>query len=118
MLVTNKFLNIQDAAKVFAAGQIRPEAVASNATTLSPTNIAFMFFKVSESDPGTAVFGLTKNVTAYAASGATIDSNAIPFKADGFVVLRKGGDGNVFKESQKSEINAIGSLPANTTPIK
>lgn len=117
MLVTNKFLNIQDAAKVFAAGQIRPESVASNATTLSSSNIAFMFFPVSESDPGTAVFGFTKNVTAYTASGATIDSNAIPFKDDGFVVIRKGGDGNVFKESQKNEPNAIGSVPAKTTPL-
>jgi prepilin-type N-terminal cleavage/methylation domain-containing protein len=118
MLITNKFLTVQDAAKIFAAGQIRPQSVSADATTLASDNIAFMFYPVSESDPGTAVFGFTKNVTGYSGSGATIDSNAIPFKADGFVVLRKGGDGNVFKESQKNETNAIGSLPAKTTPLK
>ena len=118
MLITNKYLQPQDAAKVFAAGQVRPESIGADATTLNTANIGFIFFPVQESDPGTSVFGFTKNISAYAASGATISSNQIPFKGDGFVVIRKGGDGNVFKAQQVAETNAIGTIPAKTTILR
>jgi prepilin-type N-terminal cleavage/methylation domain-containing protein len=115
MLISNKFLQAQDAAKVFSAGQIRPSAVATNATAVPANGIAFRFTKVSESDAGNTVFGFTKNYTYGTALG---DGNTnIPFKSEGFVVIRKGGDGQVFKGPQGSETNLIGSLPTASSTI-
>jgi prepilin-type N-terminal cleavage/methylation domain-containing protein len=115
MLISNKFLQPQDAAKVFAAGQIRPSAVATNATAVPAAGIAFRFTKVSESDAGNTVFGFTKNYTYGTALG---DGNTnTPFKSEGFVVIRKGGDGQVFKGPQGSETNLIGSLPSSSSTI-
>ncbi|MBE2181349.1 MAG: type II secretion system protein [Chthoniobacterales bacterium] len=111
MLISNKFLQPGDAAKVFAAGQIRPAPVATNTTSVPSTGIAFNFTSVTESDPGTSVFGFTKNYTYGSALG---DGNTnIPFKAEGFVVMRKGGDGQVFKGPQGAETNLVGPLPSN-----
>lgn len=117
MLISNKFLQAQDAAKIFAAGQIRPSPVATNATSVPAEGIAFRFTEVTESDPGTTVFGFTKNYTYGSALG---DNNTnIPFKSEGFVVIRKGGDGQVFKGPQGSETNLVGSLPpANSTILE
>jgi prepilin-type N-terminal cleavage/methylation domain-containing protein len=112
MLITNKFLQPGDAAKVFAAGQIRPSPVATNATAVPSDGIAFNFTKVTESDPGTAIFGFTKNYSYGAPLGD--DNDIIPFKSEGFVVIRKGGDGQVFKGSQGNETNLVGPLPANS----
>jgi len=115
MLISNKFLQAQDAAKVFAAGQIRPSPVATNATSVPAEGIAFRFTEVTESDPGTTVFGFTKNYTFGQALG---DGNTnIPFKSEGFVVIRKGGDGQVFKGPQGSETNLVGALPAANSTI-
>lgn len=115
MLITNKFLSPQDAAKVFAAGQIRPSAVATNATAVPAEGIAFNFTEVTESDPGTTLFGFTKNYTYGSPLGD--DNTNTPFKSDGFVVIRKGGDGQVFKGPQGSETNLVGSLPGVSSTI-
>lgn len=117
MLITNKLLQAQDAAKVFAAGQIRPSPVATNATAIPAEGIAFRFTKVSESDPGSTLFAFTRNYTYGQPLG---DGNTnIPFKSEGFVVIRKGGDGQVFKGPQGSETNLVGSLPgANSTILE
>jgi prepilin-type N-terminal cleavage/methylation domain-containing protein len=111
MLISNKFLQPGDAAKVFAAGQIRPSPVATNATEVPAAGIAFNFTSVTESDPSVALFGFTRNYTYGQELG---DGNTnIPFKSDGFVVIRKGGDGQVFKGPQGKETNLVGALPAD-----
>lgn len=113
MLISNKFLQPSDAAKVFSAGQIKPSQVATNATSVPAEGIAFNFTKVTESDAGTSLFGFTKNYTYGQDLG---DGNTnIPFKADGFVIMRKGGDGQVFKGAQGDETNLIGALPSDAT---
>ncbi|MEI6034249.1 MAG: type II secretion system protein [Verrucomicrobiae bacterium] len=115
MLITNDFLRPQDAAKVFAAGTIKPAQLATNATTLSNANIAFTFYKVTDGDAGTTLFSTTKNYQYGVQLSAASTNN--PFKDNGFVVMRKGGDGAVYKKSQWGETNSVGILPAITTPL-
>lgn len=111
MLIENGYLQPQDAAKVFAAGEIR---AATGVTTSVPLDsIAFTFEPVTESDPGTTVFGYTKNYTY----GQDIEkgSKLTPFKDNGFVVMRKGGDGAVYKISQGDETDLIGPQPTGSS---
>jgi len=107
MLIENGYLQPQDAAKVFAAGEIR--AATEVTDSVPEENIGFTFEAVSESDPGTTVFAYTKNYTY----GSDIEkgSTTTPFKDNGFVVMRKGGDGAVYKISQGDEVQQIGELP-------
>ena len=107
MLIANGYLEPQDAAKVFAAGEIR--AASGVGDSVPEANIGFTFQPVSESDPGTTVFAFTKNYTY----GSDIEkgTTTAPFKDNGFVVIRKGGDGAVYKISQGDETDQIGQLP-------
>jgi len=107
MLIQNGYLQPADAAKIFAAGEIRAATGASD--SVPEDNIGFTFHPVSEADPGTTVFAFTKNYTY----GQNIEkgSTTRPFKDNGFVVIRKGGDGAVYKISQGADTAAIGQLP-------
>jgi prepilin-type N-terminal cleavage/methylation domain-containing protein len=107
MLIANGYLEPQDAAKVFAAGEIRAAAGVSD--SIPDNNIAFKFEPVSESDPGTTLFAYTKNYTY----GSEIEkgNKTPPFRDAGFVVIRKGGDGAVYKITQGDDTDQIGQLP-------
>jgi prepilin-type N-terminal cleavage/methylation domain-containing protein len=107
MLIENGYLEPQDAAKVFAAGEIR--AAANVSGSVPETNIAFTFQPVSEADAGSTVFAFTKNYTY----GEDIQkgTTTTPFRDNGFVVMRKGGDGAVYKATQGDDTDQIGQLP-------
>jgi prepilin-type N-terminal cleavage/methylation domain-containing protein len=109
MLIQNKYLDAQAAAKVFAAGEIKAASVSESATSIPEENIGFTFEPVKESDSGATIFAYTKNYTY----GQPIpdDSNTEPFKATGFVVMRKGGDGAIYKASQGGNTDLIGPQP-------
>jgi prepilin-type N-terminal cleavage/methylation domain-containing protein len=107
MLITNDFLKPQDAAKIFAAGKIRAAQLDDSATAVPADNIAFNFFRVVDSDPGVAVFAVTKNYTY-----GTELTDTEPFTTNGFVVMRKGGDGAIYRKSQIAETNLIGTEPS------
>ena len=110
MLIANGYLEGADAAKVFAAGEIR--AATGVGDSVPEESIGFTFQPVSESDPGTTVFAFTKNYTY----GSDIEkgNTTTPFKDNGFVVIRKGGDGAVYKISQGDETDQIGQLPGGS----
>lgn len=107
MLIQNGYLEPADAAKVFAAGEIRAAKDVSD--SVPEENIGFSFEAVQTSDPGTTVFAYTKNYTY----GQNIEkgSTTAPFKDNGFVVIRKGGDGAVYKINQGSNTDLIGDKP-------
>jgi len=107
MLIANGYLQAQDAAKVFAAGEIR--AATGVTDSVPDEGIAFTFEPVTESDPSNTVFGYTRNYTY----GEDIEKghDEPPFKDNGFVVMRKGGDGAVYKISQGDETDLIGVQP-------
>lgn len=110
MLIENGYLQGLDAAKVFAAGEIR--AVEGNVTSIPESNIGFTFQPVSETDPGSTVFAYTKNYTY--GSDIPKGTTTAPFKDSGFVVIRKGGDGAVYKSTQGDQTDSIGTLPTGS----
>jgi prepilin-type N-terminal cleavage/methylation domain-containing protein len=113
MLISNDFLKSQDVAKVFsAAGLPRIEAT-TNTVTISAANCAFNFYRVADADPGVSVFITTRNYNTF---GSPLTTN-LPFKENGFVLLRKSGDGAVYKKAQATDTNLLGVLPAINSPI-
>jgi prepilin-type N-terminal cleavage/methylation domain-containing protein len=106
-LIQYDYLKPQDAAKVFAAGQVRPQQdVTSETTTINEENIAFTVYAVTEDDAGVTLLASTKNYDY----GQPLTTN-IPFKQEGFVVMRKAGDGAIYRKAQFGETNLIGILP-------
>ena len=113
MLMSNDFLKAQDVAKIFSCAGMTPAVATTNTVTLGAQNVGFSIYKVQDTDPGVTVFVTTKNYTY----GSALTTN-IPFKDNGFVVLRKAGDGAVYKKTQAQETNLLGTLPvANQTPL-
>jgi prepilin-type N-terminal cleavage/methylation domain-containing protein len=108
MLMSNDFLKAQDVAKIFSCAGMTPAQATTNTVTLGAQNVGFSIYRVQDTDAGVTVFVTTKNYTY----GSPLTTN-IPFKDNGFVVLRKAGDGAVYKKTQATEINLLGTLPAN-----
>lgn len=110
MLVTNDFLKPLDAIKVFTATGIKQGTATETDVTIGMENCAFNIYKVQEGQAGLTVFGTTKNYTYN-----TELSDTLPFKNNGFVVVRMSGDGAVYRVSQYADTNIIGPLPTNST---
>jgi hypothetical protein len=110
MLIANGYLEPQAAAKVFAAGEIRAATAVEG--SVPDENIGFKFEPVTEADSSTTVFGYTKNYTY----GQDIEKGSTekPFRDSGFVVMRKGGDGAVYKITQGDETDQIGPQPGSS----
>jgi len=114
MLMSNDFLKAQDVAKVFTCATMDQIQATTNTATITATSGAFLIYRIADADPGVSVFMTTKN---YATFGSALTTNK-PFKDNGFVVLRKAGDGAVYKKTQATETNILGVLPAVTTPMQ
>ena len=113
LFVKSDFLKPNDAIKIFAVPTITPGSAASNSVTIGTDNTGFKFYKVGDSDANVSVFITTKNYTYNAPLGSTNK----PFGEGAFVVLRKGGDGAVYRKPQATLTNIIGPLPTNATPF-
>ncbi len=87
-LTTDNYLTQNDLNKLLTAPGIGPGA---NGTPTS-ANIAFSIFQVKENSPGDQPFVVTRNWQ----QGGTLDSSASPYGSKGFVLFRKGGEGNFF----------------------
>ena len=82
---------------------------------------ALKVHRVTGTDASTTIFATTANYTYNTALPAT----AAPYGDKGFVVLRKGGDGSVFRKNQATQANtggdfarfqnAVGVLTADAT---
>jgi len=104
MLVTNDFLKPTDAAKMFAIPPaFRPATTTSNSITMAATNSGFLIFPVSDANDSTVLFLATKNWTS--PSGPVTTNN--PYGEKGFIVFRKGGDGQILKKNQGAETNNL-----------
>jgi len=104
-------------ARIFTASGFTPFIDPNNISAAQ--NIAYNFYAISEEDEGTAVFLTTKNVEYDGANtplpGSTPQTSK-PFGEKGFVLLRKGGDGNIYKNPQLKQAgaattNLMGRLP-------
>jgi prepilin-type N-terminal cleavage/methylation domain-containing protein len=70
-----------------------PESVTFGGT---PAKSALKVHPVKDSDPANTIFATTLNYTYNSA----IANGSVPYGTKGFVVIRKGGDGSVFKSGQ------------------
>jgi prepilin-type N-terminal cleavage/methylation domain-containing protein len=121
-LVDNDYLKPGDL-KVFAAPGITPwngsytkPADANSKGAFAPqfdgsTNCAFKIYKVTEKDPGNAIFLATKNFSYSSNASTAINTTTNPFGDKGFVVFHKGGDGTFYKRQQATSKQLLGYPP-------
>ena len=115
--------------KVFASSGISPYTGSADATGVLSTpftdkNSAFKLYWVTDADASNTIFLATKNYTYNTPFDTTSSANK-PYGDKGFVIIRKGGDGSVFKKQQakgatdSATISTIGNVPGSsnsTTP--
>lgn len=101
--LTNGYLQPQDLAKLLSAPG--KTAVKVEDIPASATESALKVYGVAEDDAGTTIFISTANYTPYTALTAQSPS---PYKDKGFVVIRKGGDANVYQRPQATNATLVG----------
>jgi type IV pilus assembly protein PilA len=121
-LVDNDYLKAGDL-KVFAAPGITPwngtynkPAAADAKGAFVPNfdgdkNCAFKVYKVTDRDPGNAIFLATKNFSYTSNVNTAISTTATPFGDKGFVIFHKGGDGTFYKKQQATSKQLLGTPP-------
>jgi len=100
-LTNGKYLTQADFNKLLVAPPIK-RPTNTEVTASEPSALAV--FNVSETNPPTTVFITTANFTS---AGQELDPNAVPFGDKGFVVMRKGGDGNRYTKIQATNTDII-----------
>jgi prepilin-type N-terminal cleavage/methylation domain-containing protein len=90
-LVDGKYLTESDLRKIASAPGIQ---IAPN--DFPPSKSGLQVYAVRENDPGDSIFVSTYNWTGF----NELSSTAVPFGDRGFVIFRKGGDGNVYQARQ------------------
>lgn len=101
-LLTNGYLSANDMRKIFSAPRV-------TVTTVPPTQMsdtAFNVYQVGNIEESAAVFISTKNWNAV--SPALPGAAAVPYGDKGFVVMRKGGDGQVYQARFATNTNTVG----------
>jgi prepilin-type N-terminal cleavage/methylation domain-containing protein len=99
LLVDKGYLKIGDISKLLSAPGASCNASMSGGpppvfTLTGPS--ALKVFKVKDGDPAIAIFAESSNYIYNSA----ITAGAVPYGTKGFIVMRKGGDGAVFKATQ------------------
>ncbi len=90
-LVDGKYLTESDVRKIVTAPGVQVAA-----GTFPPAKSGLQVYAVKENDPGDSVFVSTFNWTGF----QELSPDAVPFGDKGFVIFRKGGDGNVYQARQ------------------
>jgi len=95
LLVTKGYLKAGDIGKLLNAPGATCTVTAGPPLTLTGTS-ALKVYPVKDSDPAIAIFAVSHN---YVYDTAIVGTD-VPYGTKGFVVMRKGGDGAVFKSGQ------------------
>jgi prepilin-type N-terminal cleavage/methylation domain-containing protein len=102
LLVNKGYLKTGDVAKLLNAPganvTVGTDPGPPPSVTLVGTS-ALKVYKVKDSDPAIAIFSASRNYVYK----TPIVGTAVPYGTKGFVVMRKGGDGAVFKAGQADE---------------
>ncbi len=106
-LTTDNYLTQNDLNKLLTAPGIGP----GQGGTPTAANIAFSIFQVEENNPGDQPFVVTRNWQ----TGGTLDPDASPYGSKGFVLFRKGGEGNFFTRPSEAT-NVIPDTTNSATP--
>jgi len=90
-LTQGKYLTEADLRKIASAPgvQLAP-------SEFPPSKSGLQVYAVRENDPSDSIFVSTYNWTGF----QELTSDAVPFGDKGFVIFRKGGDGNVYQARQ------------------
>ena len=109
-IVTNGYMTTADLAKLCSAPGIT--ASSNNVvSSIAGQNRAIVGYQVSETNDSSVVLFTSSNFTNGPAPVAPT-ANSRPYGNKGFVVFRKGGDGNVMQMSQATNTSIIGgSVP-------
>jgi prepilin-type N-terminal cleavage/methylation domain-containing protein len=97
-LVTKGYLNAGDLQKVLSA----PGANCTVTMAGTPPDVtlggtgALKVYKVQDANPANTIFAVSNNYVYNTA----ITAGSVPYSTKGFIVMRKGGDGAVFKSGQ------------------
>ena len=95
LLVSKGYLKVGDLAKLLNAPGATCTVAAGPPVALAGTS-ALKVYPVKDSDPAIAIFAASHN---YVYDTAIVGTD-VPYGTKGFVVMRKGGDGAVFKSNQ------------------
>jgi prepilin-type N-terminal cleavage/methylation domain-containing protein len=95
LLVSKGYLKAGDLSKLLNAPGATCTVGAGPPVTLAGTS-ALKVYPVKDSDPAIAIFAVSHN---YVYDNAIVGTD-VPYGTKGFVVMRKGGDGAVFKSNQ------------------
>jgi prepilin-type N-terminal cleavage/methylation domain-containing protein len=102
ILITKGYLKIGDLNKLLSAPGASCTAALSGGPPPVPTltgNSALKVYKVTDADPAIAIFAESSNYTY----DSPLTTTGKPYGNKGFIIMRKGGDGAVFKEPQAVE---------------
>lgn len=95
-LVGGKYMEASDLAKMLSAPGVNVPAPPGNSTNITLSRSAMRVYGVGESAPGSAIFISTYNYEAKTGAG-TLSANLQPYGDKGFVIFRKGGDGQAMQ---------------------
>jgi len=105
ILLANGYLKGADAIKLFNAPGAAFKATVNVGPPESLTNpqgtAAIKVYNVSEADPAHAIFCVSRNYIYDTALAA----GSVPYATKGFITMKKGGDGAVFREGQATNQN-------------
>jgi len=99
-LVDGRYLTANDLKKIVSAPGVKV------GNSLPPSPSALQVYPVKENSPGDSIFISTQNWNGF----NSLKPEAIPYGEKGFVIFRKGGDGNVFQANQATNTNVLGTL--------
>jgi prepilin-type N-terminal cleavage/methylation domain-containing protein len=105
VLLANGYLKGADAIKLFnapgAAFKATVTAGPPESLTAPGGTASIKVYAVSESDPENAIFCVSRNYVYDSALAA----GTVPYATKGFITMKKGGDGVVFREGQATNQN-------------
>jgi len=99
VLVTKGYLKVGDLSKLLSAPGASCTATAGTPIALAGIG-ALKVYPVKDADPAIAIFAVSHNYVYHTA----IIGTDVPYGTKGFVVMRKGGDGAVFKAGQATDV--------------
>jgi prepilin-type N-terminal cleavage/methylation domain-containing protein len=101
-LIDGKYLTSSDLRKIASAPGVQVSATAE-----IPDQSGLQVYPVKENNAGDTIFISTANWTG---PGSALSPESVPFGDKGFVIYRKGGDGNVYQARQSTN-TTLGQLP-------
>ena len=104
--VVPEYLSTNDFCKILSA----PGFIVPAGKLPRMNEMAVRLYAVTRDSPTNAVLLTSAKFTNTPTGGEPLSPSAKPFGDKGFVVLRKGGDGGVYRPNQVGQTNIIGSF--------